>query len=326
MQRVTLRQLKIFSAVAKNQSFSRAAKELHLTQPAVSMQVRQLEEVAGLPLFEQVGRRIALTDAGREVARYASAMSDLLREADETLDAMRGITAGVLKIGAVSTAKYFAPSLFAAFARIHPGVNIKFTVGNREEIVRQLAENETDLVIMGRPPRELQTLAEPFARHPLSIIAAPAHPLAKTKRIPFKRIATEPFLIRELGSGTRASMERVFQDRGATYHATMEVSSNETIKQAVIAGMGISFISLHTVGLELQTKKLVVLDVAGLPIVRDWYVIHRQDKRLLPAAAAFRAFLIRDAAPVIEQATGIPTSTVVRGRTNPRAGKDTVVT
>lgn len=319
MQRVTLRQLRIFSAVAKNLSFSKAAKELHLTQPAVSMQVRQLEEVAGLPLFEHVGRRIDLTDAGRALAGYATAMSDLLREADETLGAMRGITAGVLKIGAVSTAKYFAPSLFAAFAAVQPGVNIKFSVGNREEIVRQLAENESDLVIMGRPPRELQTIAEPFARHPLSIIAAPTHPLAKAKRIPFKRVATEPFLIRELGSGTRASMERVFQDRSATYHAVMEVSSNETIKQAVMAGMGISFISLHTVGLELQTHKLVVLDVAGLPIVRDWYVIHRQDKRLLPAAAAFRAFLVRGAAGVIEQATGIPTSGVLRrGENRPK--------
>lgn len=314
MVRATLKQLRIFSAVARSLSFSKAALELHLTQPAVSMQMRQLEEAAGMPLFEQVGRRIALTEAGRELTRYANAMFELLREADERLSAMRGVTAGVLNIGAVSTAKYFAPSLFAAFAREQPGVSIKFSVGNREEIVRQLADNVTDLVIMGRPPRELPTVAEPFARHPLSIIAAPAHPLAKVKRIPFKRIASEPFLIREPGSGTRASMERVFQDRNRTYNGLMEVSSNETIKQAVMAAMGISFISLHTVGLELQARKLVLLDVIGLPLIRDWYVIHHRDKRLLPAAAAFREFLLRDAAAIIGRATGISSAGAARRR------------
>jgi len=314
MQHVTLKQLRFFRAVAAHLSFSKAAKELHLTQPAVSMQVRQLQDAVGLPLFEQVGRRIALTEAGRELAHYAAAVTDLLREARETLDAMKGVTGGVLRIGAVSTAKYFAPRLFAEFARERPGVAIKFTVGNREEMVRQLAENETDLVIMGRPPRELETIAEPFARHPLGIVASTAHPLAKAKRIPFKRLAGEPFLIREQGSGTRASMERVFQERGESYRPLMEVSSNETIKQAVIAGMGLAFLSLHTVGLELQTRRLALLDVVGLPLVRDWYVIHRKDKRLLPAALAFREFLLRDGSGLIERATGIAGTGMLRAR------------
>lgn len=314
MHRATLRQLRVFATVARHLSFSAAAKELHLTQPAVSMQVRQLEQAAGLPLFEQVGRRIALTEAGRELTRYAVSMFELLREADEQLQAMKGVTAGVLRIGAVSTAKYFAPVLFAAFGQEHPGVNIKFSVGNREETVRQLAENEADLVIMGRPPRELRTVAEPFARHPLSIVAAPEHPLARGRRIAFDRVAAEPFLIREEGSGTRASMERVFKERGHSYRPLMEVSSNETIKQAVMAGMGLGFISLYTVGLELQSGRLALLDVVGLPLIRDWYVIHRQDKRLLPAAAAFREFLLREAAALIERATGISAAGVPHRR------------
>src|SRR5690606_8419223 len=182
------------------------------------------------------------------------------------------------------------------------------------EMVRQLVENETDLVIMGRPPRELETIAEPFARHPLGIVASTAHPLAKAKRIPFERVAGEPFLIREQGSGTRASMERVFQEHGVSYRPLMEVSSNETIKQAVIAGMGLAFLSLHTVGLELQTRRLALLDVAGLPLVRDWYVIHRKDKRLLPAALAFREFLLRAGAALIERATGVAGTGALRSR------------
>ena len=180
-------------------------------------------------------------------------------------------------------------------------------MGNREEIIKQLAGNDIDLVIMGRPPRELDTIAEPFAKHPLVIIAAPDHPLAKKRRIQLKTLATENFLIREDGSGTRASLEHVFRDHGSTYRASMEMSSNETIKQAVMAGMGVSFISMHTLGLELKARKLVTLDVVGLPLVRDWFVIHLRDKRLSPIAAAFREFLLESGAAIIQQAVGIAT-------------------
>jgi len=306
IRNATLRQLQIFAAVAAQRSFSRAAAQLHLTQPAVSMQVKQLERRAGLPLFEQVGRRIEITAAGKELLRCANAAADLLRSAEESIDALKGVRTGSLTLSAVSTAKYFTPSLLAAFTKEHPGVSIKLSIGNREEIVAELSNNETDLVIMGRPPRELDTVAVPVASHPLGVVASPTHALANARRFPLRRLVNEPFLIREQGSGTRASMERVFRDRGVSYHSTMEASSNETIKQAVIAGMGISFISLHTVGLELQTGRLVVLDVAGLPILRDWYVIHGKDKRLSPAATALRAFLLRDGAPIIERAVGLP--------------------
>ena len=200
-----------------------------------------------------------------ELLRYATQVTELLREAGETLAAMRGLKRGVLKLGAVSTAKYFAPTLLSAFTPAYPEVAIKFTVGNREEIVKLLGANELDLVIMGRPPRELDTTAEPFARHPLVIIASPDHPLARRHRIPLKSLARESFIIREQGSGTRASMEHVFRERGVTFRASMEVSSNETIKQAVMAGMGLSFISSHTIGLEAEAGKLAILDVVGLP-------------------------------------------------------------
>ncbi len=305
MRNVTLRQMRVFAMVARTLSFTRAARELHLTQPAVSQQVKLLEADIGLPLFEQLGRKVHLTPAGAELLRYANQTLDLLREAGEAIAAMRGLRRGVLKLGAVSTAKYFAPSLLAAFTPAHPEVTIKFSVGNRGEIIRQLAANEIDLVIMGRPPRELDTIAEPFAKHPLVIIASPDHRLAHKRRIRLKQLAGENFVLREEGSGTRASMERVFRDRGASYRASMEMASNETIKQAVMAGLGISFISMHALGLELKAHKLVMLDVIGLPIVRDWYAIHLRDKRLSPIASAFRSFLLERGAAIIKQAVGI---------------------
>ena len=304
MRNVTLRQMRVFAAVARHLSFTRAAQELHLTQPAVSQQVSLLEEEVGMPLFEHIGRKIRLAPAGLELLRYATQVTELLREAGETLAAMRGLKRGVLKLGAVSTAKYFAPTLLSAFAPAYPEVTIKFTVANREEIVKLLGANELDLVIMGRPPRELDTTAEPFARHPLVIIAAPDHPLTRRRHIPLKSLTRESFIIREQGSGTRASMEHVFRERAVPFRATMEVSSNETIKQAVMAGMGLSFISSHTIGLEAGAGKLAILDVAGLPVVRDWYVIHLREKILAPIAAAFRGYLLENGARVILETVG----------------------
>lgn len=301
MRNITLRQMRVFAAVARYRSFTKAARELHLTQPAISQQIKLLEIEVGLPLLEHVGRQIHLTAAGDELLRYASQVTELLREAGESLAAMRGLKRGVLKLGAVSTAKYFAPSLLSAFAPAYPEVTIRFTVGNREEIIQQLAANETDLVIMGRPPRELITIAEPFAKHPLVVIASPNHPLAGKRRFPLERLGSENFIIREEGSGTRASMEHVFSKRGVPIRAIMEVSSNETIKQAVMAGMGIGFISIHTVGLELAAGKLVMLNVTGLPLIRDWYVIHMRDKRLSPIAVAFRSFLLEKGAAIIHK-------------------------
>jgi DNA-binding transcriptional LysR family regulator len=304
MRNATLRQLRVFTAVARSGSFTRAARELHLTQPAVSQQIKLLEHEAGLPLFEHIGRRIQVTAAGQELLRYATQVTDLLREAGETLAAMRGLKRGVLKLGAVSTAKYFAPSLLSTFAPAYPDVTIRFAVGNREEVIKLLAGNEIDLVIMGRPPRELATIAAPFAKHPLVIIASPDHPLARKRRMSLQQLANENFVIREEGSGTRAAMGHVFKSHGVAYRTSMEVASNETIKQAVMAGMGLGFLSMHTVMLELATGRLVTLNVTGLPVVRDWFVIHLRDKKLSPIAEAFRTFLLERGAAIMKKALG----------------------
>jgi DNA-binding transcriptional LysR family regulator len=296
MRHVTLRQLRVFESVARHLSFSRAADELHLTQPAVSMQVKSLEEQAELPLFEQIGKRIHLTDAGRELYARSHAIARELAAAEESLAAMRGLTRGQLTIALVSTAKYFAPPLLGRFLKAHPGVTLKLDVENREKVIAALAANEVDLAIMGRPPQNLETVAEPFAEHPHVIIAAPTHPLAGKRRIALERVATEPFIIREPGSGTRGLLERLFADRGLTLNVSMEMASNETIKQAVLAEMGLSFLSLHTIGLELETGRLAVLDVVGLPVVRNWHVVHLAQKRLSPVAQALKAFLLSEGA------------------------------
>ena len=291
MKNVTLRQLRIFEAVARNLSFSRAAEELHLTQPAVSMQVQALEDQAGLPLTEQAGKKVRLTAAGEELARQARRIAEQLREAGEALAALKGVEAGRLKIGVVSTAKYFAPSLLAEFRRRHPGVELHLTVNNRGSIVRHLADNDIDLAIMGTPPSEFETVAKVFAEHPLVFIAAPDHPLADKRRIDPQRLAEETLLIREPGSGTRGALERFLAQYEVTAGPTMELGSNETIKQAVMAGLGLSFLSQHTIGLECSVGRLVKLNVIDTPVKRQWRLVYRTDKRLMPAATAFVRFM-----------------------------------
>jgi DNA-binding transcriptional LysR family regulator len=304
MKNVTLRQLKIFEAVARHLSFSRAAEELHLTQPAVSMQVQALEDQAGLPLTEQSGKKVRLTAAGEELARQARRIAEQLREADEALSALKGVEAGRLKIGVVSTAKYFAPSLLAEYRRRHPGVELQLTVNNRGTIVRHLAENDIDLAIMGTPPAEFETVAKVFAEHPLVFIAAPDHPFAGKRRIEPRQLADETLLIREPGSGTRGALERFLEQHEVTTGATMELGSNETIKQAVMAGLGLSFISEHTIGMERAVGRLVVLNVRDTPVKRQWRLVYRTDKRLMPAATAFVQFMDSEGSRLIEAQVG----------------------
>jgi DNA-binding transcriptional LysR family regulator len=317
MRHATFRQLTIFEAVARHLSFSRAAQELHLTQPAVSMQVKSLEAQAGLALFELVGKKIHLTEAGTEVARFAIEAASRMKDCEDTLAAIRGLSGGRLHLAVVSTAKYFAPRLLSEFTRRHPGVSVKLSVTNREQVIGELHANQVDLAIMGRPPLGLDVAAVAFAKHPLAVIAPPEHPLARKRRLELSRLAGENFLIREPGSGTRMSMERVFAEHGVTLASSMELASNETIKQAVMAGMGIAFLSLHTVGLELATGKLVRLDVRGTPVRRDWHVVCRHGKRLSPLAERFRAFLVAEGAQLIEETTGVH----VRARNAPTSGK-----
>lgn len=293
MKSVSLRQLTVFASVAKHLSFARAAEELHLSQPAVSMQIKELERSCELPLFERAGRTVRLTMPGEYLLVYARRVLATLKEADALMAGLRGVEGGRMTIGMVSTAEYFVPRLLARFRAEHPAVEIRLSIGNnREQLVRQLRDNEVDLAVMGRPPRELDARAEPFAANPLSIIAAPEHPLARRRRTAPKALEAEPFIVREPGSGTRAAMEQFFRDQRIAPPFAMEMSSNETIKQAVIANMGLAFVSLHTVALELSVGQLAALKVAGLPLMRRWHIVNIQAKPLSPAAESFRYFVL----------------------------------
>ncbi|MGB8433492.1 MAG: LysR family transcriptional regulator [Burkholderiales bacterium] len=315
IRHATLRQLKVFEAVARLLSFSRAAEELHLTQPAVSMQVKALEAQAGLPLFEQIGKRIHLTEAGEALQRHGRTIGDELRAAEEVLDGLRGLKHGRLAISVVSTATYVAPPLLARFIGAHPGVALRLAVDNRAEVLRQLADNEVDLAIIGRPPEDLEITAEAFAQHPHVVIAPPQHPLAGRRRVRLERLATETFIVREPGSGTRGLLERLFASHGLPLNVSMEMASNESIKQAVLAGMGVSLLSLHTVGLELETGRLVMLDVVGLPVVRQWHIAHLARKRLSPVALACKRYLLQEAAAFLADRQSQSRKTRRRART-----------
>ncbi len=294
MLHLTLRQLRVFESVARQLNFSRAAEELHLSQPAVSMQIRQLEENVGLPLFEQMGKRIFLTDAGRELFHYSRAIARQLSDLEEALNQMKGLESGSLKVSVVSTANYFLPPLLANFCRMHPGIKVSLSVGNRETVLRQLSDNETDIAVIGKPPEGVDLAAEPFLPNPLVVVASPEHELARKKHIPLKALETETFLLREPGSGTRGAMERFFAQHKVKLNMGNEMSSTEAIKQAVQARMGLAVVSLYTVELELETGRLKVLDVQGFPITRQWYTVHRAGKRLSTAADAFRSFLLTE--------------------------------
>jgi DNA-binding transcriptional LysR family regulator len=305
MKNATLRQLKVFEAVARLSSFSRAAEELHLTQPAVSTQVRKLQEHAGLPLFEQLGKKIHLTPAGAQMLQCSREIIQKFQEAEEAMAQFKGVSGGRLKVSVISAGDYFFPSLLVEFAQRHPGVTLDFGVCNREELLAQLAANLTDLAVMVRPPEDLDTLAEPFAPHPYVVVAPAGHPLAGSRRIPVARIAREPFVVREHGSDTWNSMREGFGPALAGLNIAMEIRSTETIKQAVAAGMGVSFLSAHTISRELQSGSLTVLDVQGFPLMLHWYVVHRRTKRLPPVAQAFKAFLLQDGSRLINRTLGL---------------------
>jgi LysR family transcriptional regulator, low CO2-responsive transcriptional regulator len=302
LRRSTLRQLRIFEAAARHLHFGRAAAELNLSQPAVSVQLKQLERDIGLPLFEQMGRRMHLTGAGNELVGHARAVLARLREADEALDGLKGTGAGEIHIASTTTAEYFVPRLLAEFRRNHSRLKVRLTVNNREHVVRDLTDNTVDLVVMGQAPPGLDTVAIRFARNPLGIISSTDHPLAKKRIIQLAQLGGDSFLIRERGSGTRDAMERTFSAQKFRPAETVEIGSNETIKQAVMAGMGVSFLSLHTIGLELTSRRLAILPVSGMPVMRDWYVIHRERKRLSPTAAAFKDYLVSEGGRLIERA------------------------
>lgn len=315
MKNVTLRQIKVFEAVAHHSSYTRAADELYLTQPAVSMQIKQLEENLDVALFEQIGKRIYLTEAGREFHRYSSHIVQQLSEAETVLEELKGVQRGNLNISVVSTAKYFAPRLLAIFSRRFQDVTVSLDVTNRERVLRQLTANEKDIAIMGIPPLDQDLVAKPFTENPLVIVAPPDHPLTAEKNIPLERLQKETFLMREPGSGTRSAMERFFEERDIHISSSMMMNSNEAIKQAVQAGLGLGIVSVHTVVLELEVQRLAILDVEHLPIMRHWYLVHRQGKRLSPLSQAFKEFILGEAHDIMENIRNnhdIPTTADMR--------------
>lgn len=296
---VTFRQLTIFEAVARHLSFTKASEELHLTQPAVSMQIKQLEQATGVSLVDLVGKRVYLTEAGEELLRYSRQVATLLSEAEQVFHEMQGLKRGRLNITVASTANYFVPRLWATFRMRYPEVSVSLDVTNREGLLRALAENQADLVIMGQPPDGLDVVAEIFMSNPLVVIAPPSHSLTREKEIPLERLKAEPFLVREPGSGTRSLMERVFAEKQLSLATPIEMSSTEAIKQGVEAGLGLAVLSVHTLDMELALRRLVVLDVEGFPVLRDWYIVHRTGKRLSALSQAFKAFLLEETAALV---------------------------
>ncbi|MFC6490524.1 LysR family transcriptional regulator [Nitratireductor sp. GCM10026969] len=298
MRNLTLRQLRTLQAIAEHGKIVKAAKVLGLTAPAVTIQLRQLEEELGLELFDRTATGMRPTAAGLVATDAAQAIEERLRLMVDAIDAIKGVRAGSLRLGVVSTAKYFAPRMMAAFMREHPDIEMHLLVGNRAETIENLKTHAVDVALMGRPPRGgVPVEAVPFGDHPLVIVGPPEHPLADAHDIPKGRIAGENFLIRERGSGTRISLEIFFSDiPGRVDNLGLEMDSNETIKQAVMAGLGIAFISAHTIEAEVEAGRLVVLDVAGLPIRRQWFAVRRSDRSISPTMAAFHDFLTRKGA------------------------------
>ena len=292
---VTLRQLEVFSAVARNKSFTRAAEVLHLSQPGVSMQIKQLESNIGLQLFEHVGKQIFLTQAGDEMFSYSQDIHHILNEAESVIEELKGVQSGKLAISVATTASHFATRLLAAFSQRYEGVTISLDITNRASLSDQLDNNEPDLVIMGQPPEGVDVVSETFMENPLVIIAPANHPFAIEKNISLKHFEDEHFVVRESGSGTRSAIQRFFDLHGVSFHTGIEMSSNEAIKQAVEAGLGLGIVSIHTLELELETGRLVILDVEDFPIMRHWHIVQRTGKRLSPVAIAFKQFVLEEA-------------------------------
>lgn len=287
MRHSTLRQLELFEAIARLGSFTRAAEELFLTQPTVSMQIKKLSDTVGMPLFEQVGKKIYLTDIGHELHRTCLGISEHLANFEMIAADMKGLKTGKLRLSVVTTAKYFAPRLLGIFCQQYPGVDVSLKVSNRERVLERLANNLDDLYILGQPPVDADVVAEAFLENTLVVIAPANHALANKKNIPLERLAKEPFLLRESGSGTRMATERLFGELGLKPKMRMELGSNEAIKQAVIGGLGVSVLSRHTLELSTPSKQFVVLDVKGFPIKRHWYFVYPAGKQLSVIARTF---------------------------------------
>ncbi|WP_297526865.1 LysR family transcriptional regulator, partial [Thiohalobacter sp.] len=301
---LTLQQLRLFQSVVRNGSFTRAAEEMHLTQPAVSIQIRRLEDQAGTPLLEQVGKKIFPTAAGKTVFAAAGDVLARLAELDNEIEILKGEVRGPLQIAVVTTGKYFMPHLLGQFLQQHPGVepHLKFT--NRERVMERLLANEDDFVVMGQVPDDDRLVSYPFLENILGFVAPPDHPLAERKCLRLEEVIQERFIAREPGSGTRQVIERLLAEQGLSAEPYMELGSAEAIKQAVLAGIGVAVLSLHSVRLEQAAGKLVVLGVEGFPIKRRWYAVHQKGKRLSLVAQTFLDFILTESHQVLDEEDG----------------------
>jgi DNA-binding transcriptional LysR family regulator len=301
MKNATLRQLRVFESAARHLSLTRAAEELHLTPPAVSIQVRQLEGHAHAELFERAGRGLRLTQAGQEVLARAREILDQIGDAENAIAGLTTLEQGLLDVAVINAGDYFFPWLIAAFRERHPRIRVRLSVGNRDELLERLARHDVDLAVMSHPPMDPRFAAQPFAPHPHVIVAAPGHPLVGKRAIPLERVAREPLITREPGSATRLAMEQAFTESGVVPRVEMEIASNETIKQAVAAGFGLGFLSAHAIQQELALGRLAVVAVKGFPVMRQWYVVHLRERRLPPITAAFERFVVGEGARLIRR-------------------------
>src|SRR5574340_271179 len=285
-QHTTFRQLEIFEAIARLGSFTRASEELFLSQPTVSMQMKKLAEMIGAPLIEQVGKKIHLTPDGQQLAQATREIFSILDHYTMSVDERRGLKQGKLSLMAITTASYFAPRLLGEFAKLYPGIDVSLRVTNKEHVLASIAEGLDDLYFLGQPPEDIH------------VVATPDHPLADQKKISLERLALEPWLMREKGSGTRIAIERRFAEHGITLHPRLELGSSEAIKQAILAGLGISALSRHALSLN-AAEQFAVLDVEGFPILRHWYAVYPAGRQLSVVARAFLDYLLgrEDAAP-----------------------------
>ncbi|MEL5849535.1 MAG: LysR substrate-binding domain-containing protein [Candidatus Igneacidithiobacillus chanchocoensis] len=293
VRQVTLHQLRIFTVLARHLSMSKAATELYQTPPALSLQIKRLSENLGITLYEQIGKKLFLTAAGELVAQAGAEVQERLERLMEELAAQQNLEQGQLRLCITSTAEYFAPRLLGAFCGLHPGVEANLEIVNRVTLLQRLQHNEDDLYIMGQVPDDIDGVAHAFLDNPIVVVAAASHPLAEQKNIPLQRLALEPFILREAGSGTRLTAENFLAERGIQLHARMTLSSNEAVKQLVAGGLGLGILPRHTLAAEAAAGDLCILDVEGFPILRKWHAVHRRGKHLSAISQRFLEFLLQ---------------------------------
>ncbi|WP_373528977.1 LysR substrate-binding domain-containing protein [Nostoc sp.] len=299
MKQATLHQLKVFEAAARHSSFTRAAEELFLTQPTVSMQIKQLTKSVGLPLFEQVGKRLYLTEAGRELFVTCRQIFENIAQYEMKVADLKGLKQGQLRLAVITTAKYFIPRLLGPFCELYPGIDISLQVTNHEQILERMSNNLDDLYIMSQIPENRDVTCEPFLENPLIVFAPINHPLSKETNIPIQRLSDEPFIMREPGSGTRRAVQSLFEEQGVKVKVKLELGSNEAIKQAIAGGLGISVLSRHT--LLSDASEFSILDVQHFPIQRNWYMVYPSGKQLSIVARVYYDYLLAAAKNIVEQ-------------------------